>query len=1013
MEYLVLWADAASSAASTVYLLNIDLPASPGLVVLPVDLPVDAAKSVAAWDTAICLLSGDVLWVLELTAGSIFPKASLKIAARGNAISLFSAPWAKLGALVASSSGLVIVDLVNMDAYYFVFTDSAGSVILPDAPDGDSLDWSSAIAEENGTVIRKTASSSIPFAYEYSALSVKAVPSVGLVSETSTEIVAYRGVGQPLVAVIRLDFRNEEAPNAEVAGVMRMDSPGLGSAPGEPLDMFVLDAPANSLRWIVFLNGSLIEGSGVFETLTAFAFVLSKTAAYVVAATGGISVINTTDPSSLRTTNGSLAFPDIPTDLFIWSSETPASVLWVSSLSGIYAFSLASPFSPRNLAAIPTDPVSPFICSSLALLEDDLAACITEQLVQPSEFQSSRHARSLGEAPSGTGAVVQVLQVLNISDPKNVVQTPSATALGPEPVTLVVASERVLDSAPLVSESARSLLAPELNWKPYERCAFVVQGSSVMIVNTTAIDVAGVVGEATNICGSGDITALNVLEGSLIVAACGARGVAVARARFGAGGQFLRVDVSDTFVQEDFTSVAVTTSLSEDGDVLAVAGGDSIVVALKIGFGATITKLKQLELTTKPAIGSLPKPIGQVVDLSGGGAPGEGFALSENHFVSYNLTTQPPPPTGPRETSSSGPSLAFAIPIVVVGICICLLLLAYSVRTAYKTRQLSRKDRLIDETKTIDTTASDEAADDPLSMEGTLCGGWSIVRELGKGSFGAVYLGFARERELLALKIAHVSQVSDPDGLSKEVGIMATLEHRNVIRYLGSERVLDRFVILMEFIEGGSLASFARQAELSEVVVRGYISEVCDGVAYIHSKRVLHRDIKGENILVTKDGHAKLADFGCSKMMTTEDSSGSSTFVGTPCWMAPEVITCGSTGVYTTSADIWSLGITIIELLNNGRPPWPSLPTMYAVMQHISAQHLPTVPDHVSLLCKDLLRRIFVFDASMRPTAKQLLQHPWIISKGVCDESEGNPVEQTGCSLPANTHTHTTRKPTR
>eukprot|EP00659_Diplonema_papillatum_P008563 gene8563-13226_t len=762
MNYLILWADAGTSefAASVVHLLNVGTPRSPGLVGSPVELPVGAAKSVAAAEDVVCLLSGDVLWVLSLAGGVAAREASVQIAARGNAVSLFSAPWAERGALVASEAGLVVVNLASRAAHYFVVTNGDGSVTLPDRPSNhQSPDWLAAIAAHNGTVIRKTGPASIPFAYEYAALSVKPVPSAGLVSEASTEIMAYRGVSQPLIAVIRLDFQSEKAVAADVTRLLLMDAPT--TARGESLDLSVFDT-ASDLRLTVFSNGSLVEGFGASSTLASFAFVRSEAASYVAAATGGVTVVNTTDPNALRTTNGTLSFPDAPTDLVISSPDTDAAVLWVASLSGIYAFSVANPFEPRSLAPVATDPVSPFVCSSLALLSEGSAGCVTEQPSAaggPPPDGLRRCARSLAVADDDEDGVDRFLWLLNVSDPRSVAaQSNAPVALGAGPIELVASSTGVLEGAKVVSDAARALLEPQVSWTPCARCAFIVQGSSVKIVNTTAGNDLVVVGEAANLCSGGGISALDVLEGSLIIAACGERGVAVAQVKYDGSGRFLSVSRSASFVQADFSCFAVATSLSEGGDVLTVAGGDSIVVALQVGPGATFTKVNQVDLTTNAPVGSLPAPIGQVVDLSVGTTSSDGFALSENHFVSYNLTTQPPV-AAPSDTPSSEPSLALAIPIIVVGTCICLLLLAYAGHSAYKTRQITRRDRF-EEAKTVNTSTGEDCEPHldpscPLAMEGTLCGGWSVLRELGRGSYGAVYLGLTEERELIALKIAH------------------------------------------------------------------------------------------------------------------------------------------------------------------------------------------------------------------------------------------------------------------
>ena len=140
----------------------------------------------------------------------------------------------------------------------------------------------------------------------------------------------------------------------------------------------------------------------------------------------------------------------------------------------------------------------------------------------------------------------------------------------------------------------------------------------------------------------------------------------------------------------------------------------------------------------------------------------------------------------------------------------------------------------------------------------------------------------------------------------------------------------------------------------------------------MHSQGVIHRDIKGGNILTTKDGIIKLADFGVATKLTESEKNNS--FAGTPYWMAPEVIEM--TGQVTSACDIWSLGCTIIELLTC-RPPYFEL-NQFTAMTKIVKEVLPPFPDSITDELKDFLQRCFEKDPFNRIDAKALLQHSWL-----------------------------------
>ena len=140
----------------------------------------------------------------------------------------------------------------------------------------------------------------------------------------------------------------------------------------------------------------------------------------------------------------------------------------------------------------------------------------------------------------------------------------------------------------------------------------------------------------------------------------------------------------------------------------------------------------------------------------------------------------------------------------------------------------------------------------------------------------------------------------------------------------------------------------------------------------MHRQGVIHRDIKGGNILTTRDGIVKLADFGVATKLT--DAEKSNSFAGTPYWMAPEVIE--ASGRATPACDIWSVGCTVYELLK-GRPPNFECVNAFAAMNKIVREEI-VLPEGISAELKDFLKLCFTKDPEMRPDAKKLLQHAWL-----------------------------------
>ncbi|KAJ6374967.1 hypothetical protein OIU77_000024 [Salix suchowensis] len=253
---------------------------------------------------------------------------------------------------------------------------------------------------------------------------------------------------------------------------------------------------------------------------------------------------------------------------------------------------------------------------------------------------------------------------------------------------------------------------------------------------------------------------------------------------------------------------------------------------------------------------------------------------------------------------------------------------------------------------------------------------------LGRGTFGHVYLGFNSESgELCAMK--EVTLFSD-DAKSKEsakqlmqeISLLSRLRHQNIVQYHGSETVGDRLYIYLEYVSGGSIYKLLQEyGQLGELVIRSYTKQILSGLAFLHSKSTVHRDIKGANILVDPNGRVKLADFGMAKHITGQSCPLS--FKGSPYWMAPEVIK-NSSGC-NLAVDIWSLGCTVLEMAT-AKPPWSQFEGVAAMFKIGNSKDLPAIPDHLSDEGKDFVRQCLQRNPLHRPTAARLLEHPFVKS---------------------------------
>ncbi|XP_045189184.2 serine/threonine-protein kinase 10-like isoform X2 [Mercenaria mercenaria] len=259
---------------------------------------------------------------------------------------------------------------------------------------------------------------------------------------------------------------------------------------------------------------------------------------------------------------------------------------------------------------------------------------------------------------------------------------------------------------------------------------------------------------------------------------------------------------------------------------------------------------------------------------------------------------------------------------------------------------------------------------------------WDIIGELGDGAFGKVYKAQHKESGILAaLKQVEIKADDDLEDFLVEIDILTKCKHRNVVGIHETYFFGGKLWMYIEFCGGGAVDSIMVDLEkpLNENQIRYVCYEMCQALVFIHRQHVIHRDLKAGNVLLTMDGEVKLADFGVSaisdKTLQKRDS-----FIGTPYWMAPEVILCETLKdtPYSYKADIWSLGITLIEFAQI-EPPNHEMHPMRVLIK-IQKAEPPTLDDKRkwSLQFREFLKLCLMKDPEQRPTAEELLKHPFI-----------------------------------
>ncbi|SPC66915.1 related to BCK1 ser/thr protein kinase of the MEKK family [Ustilago sp. UG-2017b] len=280
-----------------------------------------------------------------------------------------------------------------------------------------------------------------------------------------------------------------------------------------------------------------------------------------------------------------------------------------------------------------------------------------------------------------------------------------------------------------------------------------------------------------------------------------------------------------------------------------------------------------------------------------------------------------------------------------------------------------------------ESPSSDTASQKPVFK-------WVKGDLIGKGTYGRVYLALnATTGEMIAVKQVELPRTASDREDSRQKGVVAALkseietlkdlDHPHVVSYLGFEETTTFLSIFLEYVPGGSVGSCLRKhGKFEEPTIKSFLHQILDGLAYLHSKGILHRDLKADNILVDFEGICKISDFGTVRR--SDDIYGNvenMSLQGSIFWMAPEVVSLSKKG-YSAKIDIWSLGCVVLEMFA-GRRPWSDDEAVQAMFKIGAERKAPPIPADVKLSkqAAHFLKNCFEVDPAKRPTAQRLLDH--------------------------------------
>jgi serine/threonine protein kinase len=301
--------------------------------------------------------------------------------------------------------------------------------------------------------------------------------------------------------------------------------------------------------------------------------------------------------------------------------------------------------------------------------------------------------------------------------------------------------------------------------------------------------------------------------------------------------------------------------------------------------------------------------------------------------------------------------------------------------------------------------------------------GYQKGKLLGRGANGSVYAVLLRDGSTVAMK--EINLIGAEEEIreqmveaEKEMTLIQGIRHPCLVQYYAV--VCDPHALsvrlFMELVTGGSLGALVRSLpeKLEEATVRIFTAQMLQGLVAMHARDIVHRDLKGDNILRDSNtGRVKIADFGTARLLGSTKrgrSRAARTMIGTPFFMAPEIFSMeddDANSGYGAKADVWSLGITVAELLNRGNPPWPNFPSPGHAFLYIgSPQGVPIMPEGLSAECQDFIRQCTMRDPATRPSAQDLVTHAWLVSPTDADAAEldgsmSDPSETSPSMIPA------------